>query len=509
MDWLSNTHVCELGSAENDLIQVLLTKFSLSRHGTKAILEVSFDEKTPTIRRREAKRVLIQSMQDFASKANSYQEALDALLLTNTTSEFIHNDLDFAFRFASGGTLPILDMEGEEYYCLFYRDVYPIGWNIANGACDSLVELQNPILTIRRELCEELIIIDFDSGKDYVFSWEEGKTLQLPEYSSARSLWQQFFDKDFRDLRPEKISPQWQDGPDKLTIKMGDNTPKNILGCFLNINALDFGIEVDKIMRLKVTKDVVLLDGEIENGKLLNRPIGLFEVNKIEEQVKAGSKEYIPDCVFFGGTPHPHKSMEEIISEKYLPWLRKEGLRKREQISALVDTKEKYDLCPVTSSIIQRNIANRSTSLRRHKKKLFISYSSIDEDFARKVYTDLEQMGISCWFAPEDLEIGQYIEDVIHKAIHDGEKVLLVLSEHSINSPWVKREVQTAFDLEKKSGKRILLPIKIDNAVNNSVSRWVYDITKRLIGDFTDWNDCATYDTALNRLIRDLKKQIY
>lgn len=36
----------------------------------------------------------------------------------------------------------------------------------------------------------------------------------------------------------------------------------------------------------------------------------------------------------------------------------------------------------------------------------FISYSSKDEEFARRLYADLQSNNVRCWFAPEDLDIG-------------------------------------------------------------------------------------------------------
>jgi hypothetical protein len=75
---------------------------------------------------------------------------------------------------------------------------------------------------------------------------------------------------------------------------------------------------------------------------------------------------------------------------------------------------------------------------------VFISYSSKDEDFARRLRLDLKRKGVRCWFAPEDLKIGARIRPAIDEAIQKHDKLLLVLSEHSIDSPWVEQEVETA-----------------------------------------------------------------
>jgi hypothetical protein len=36
----------------------------------------------------------------------------------------------------------------------------------------------------------------------------------------------------------------------------------------------------------------------------------------------------------------------------------------------------------------------------------FISYSSRDEALAQRLHADLQVDGVRCWFAPEDLKIG-------------------------------------------------------------------------------------------------------
>jgi hypothetical protein len=70
----------------------------------------------------------------------------------------------------------------------------------------------------------------------------------------------------------------------------------------------------------------------------------------------------------------------------------------------------------------------------------FISYSVKDDEFARRIYDDLQSNGVRCWFAPHDLPIGKEILGGIDEGIRLRDKVLLVLSEHSIRSVWVKRK---------------------------------------------------------------------
>ena len=137
---------------------------------------------------------------------------------------------------------------------------------------------------------------------------------------------------------------------------------------------------------------------------------------------------------------------------------------------------------------------------------LFISYSSTDDAFARRLHADLQDTGVRCWFAPEDLKIGDEIRPAIDSAIRLRDKLLLILSERSIESQWVKDEVEAAYEEEDRRGKTILFPIRLDDAVMDTSEAWAAKLRRqRNIGDFTDWKDHDAYQSAFDRLLRDLK----
>jgi hypothetical protein len=139
-----------LWMAQNHFLEVLITHFTLLRrkdgHGVE--LEVHFDQETPAVWSDLGKYDVQNMIVDFAAEAARYQKELDAFLLNGRDTVYEFNDPHFPFRYASGGTLPIVRMGEKEYYCLFYRDVYPVGWNIANGGCDNIEELLHPVDTI-------------------------------------------------------------------------------------------------------------------------------------------------------------------------------------------------------------------------------------------------------------------------------------------------------------------------------------------------------------------------
>lgn len=138
----------------------------------------------------------------------------------------------------------------------------------------------------------------------------------------------------------------------------------------------------------------------------------------------------------------------------------------------------------------------------------FISYSSKDQHVAVRLHADLQSNGVRCWFAPEDLKIGAKLRDSFDEAIRLHDKLLVVLSEHSVNSAWVEKEVETAFEKERQQNRTVLFPILLDDAVMETKQAWAADIRRtRHIGNFRQWKDHQSYEDAFRRLLRDLRAE--
>jgi hypothetical protein len=136
----------------------------------------------------------------------------------------------------------------------------------------------------------------------------------------------------------------------------------------------------------------------------------------------------------------------------------------------------------------------------------FISYSTKDQEFAERLHADLQNNGVRCWFAPEDLKIGDKFRVRIDESIRIYGKLLLILSEHSIASDWVEKEVETAMEKEREEKRTVLFPVRLDDAVMESKTGWAADVRRtRHIGDFTRWKTHDPYQKVFTRLLRDLK----
>ena len=138
----------------------------------------------------------------------------------------------------------------------------------------------------------------------------------------------------------------------------------------------------------------------------------------------------------------------------------------------------------------------------------FISYSTKDQRFADRLHADLQSKGVRCWLATEDLKIGDRFRQRIDESIRLHDKLLLILSEHSVGSAWVEQEMESAFEKEVRHKRDVVFPIRIDDAVMDTDAAWAASIRRtRHIGDFTRWKDHDSYQKAFERLLRDLKAE--
>lgn len=141
----------------------------------------------------------------------------------------------------------------------------------------------------------------------------------------------------------------------------------------------------------------------------------------------------------------------------------------------------------------------------------FISYSSHDEHFARRLYNDLQANGVRVWFAPHDLKTGDPFRDKIDEAVRLYDKLIVVLSKNSIKSDWVQTEIETGYEKERQLKKHrgkdspVLFPLRLDDSIMRTKMAWAANIRRtRHIADFTKWENPIVYQGVMNKLLSDL-----
>ncbi len=125
----------------------------------------------------------------------------------------------------------------------------------------------------------------------------------------------------------------------------------------------------------------------------------------------------------------------------------------------------------------------------------FISYSHQDEAFARRLFSRLREAKLRVWYAPEDMRAGRKVHEQIEAAIRVQDKLLLLLSQASMQSEWVKTEIYHARQREQREGRQILFPVGL--VPFKEIGQWkafdadsgkdmARDIREYLIPDFSE-----------------------
>src|SRR5215475_12109824 len=86
---------------------------------------------------------------------------------------------------------------------------------------------------------------------------------------------------------------------------------------------------------------------------------------------------------------------------------------------------------------------------------IFISYKREEQLIARKLADALEKEGWSVWWDPK-LRASEHFDDVIEKALKEAKCVVVMWSERSVQSRYVRNEATYALDLDK------LVPVAIE-----------------------------------------------
>jgi hypothetical protein len=148
----------------------------------------------------------------------------------------------------------------------------------------------------------------------------------------------------------------------------------------------------------------------------------------------------------------------------------------------------------------------------------FISYSTEDQDFAARLHADLQNKGVRCWFAPHDVQGGKYLHEQIDNAIQVYDRLLLILSEASIHSEWVKTEISKARKREMLDNRRMLFPVRLIDF--ETLQQWecfdadigkdsAREIREYYVPDFSSWKNHDFYQVEFEKLLRDLKTEAH
>lgn len=147
----------------------------------------------------------------------------------------------------------------------------------------------------------------------------------------------------------------------------------------------------------------------------------------------------------------------------------------------------------------------------------FISYSSLDKAFAKRLHDALQGRGVRCWLDEHQILPGDKIHHEIDQGIKLWDKVLLCCSENSLGegtSWWVENEIESAFkkerSLRKQKGEDVLalIPLDLDGYLFSDDCENAYQsqIQSRNAGRFQGWESSNDlFEEELDKVVRALR----
>ena len=455
----------KLGDTSHDFLQVLLPEFVLTRKGKGVQLDLSLSDDLDTIRK-ESEKWIINKKYNNRTNMKNLEVNLDTFKTSDNILSCRFNCSKYPLRYANGGVLPIIRLDGNDFFCFFYRCVFPAGWNIANGGSNTFDDLLHPSKIVNREFLEELFFFDHENKFQYCIDTNPDN-YSSGTYKESYKLWK----KKLNNLNIDKYEKlplplKWVDGPDSINIHSNHKT-SSTEGIFVNITPGDNAIEIDRMALINMKNEIVLLDGEVDKI-LINRIIGLFRVDKVLKTLD--NKNFIPDLIFYNGEKHEPSRMDYLLESSYFPSHHKAGIRTSRQDTYYRNLTEKYDLCPITRSLVEKYSEwtkkpedetafphyDPQSKKEKTNYEVFVSYKSEDTDIALWLYDFLKGNKLQTFCSEKSIQLmgeSDYAR-VIDKAL-DQSAFLIILGTQPeyLDSGWVSYEWRSFLN-EIHSGRK-------------------------------------------------------
>jgi hypothetical protein len=95
-------------------------------------------------------------------------------------------------------------------------------------------------------------------------------------------------------------------------------------------------------------------------------------------------------------------------------------------------------------------------------QSIFLCHSSADKPMVRRIGQALTEKGSRVWLDEAEILVGDSILEKVQTGIEKSDFLGVILSPRSVESIWVKKEVEAALTQEMESGRIKVLPILIE-----------------------------------------------
>ncbi|MGI8815207.1 MAG: toll/interleukin-1 receptor domain-containing protein, partial [Pseudonocardia sp.] len=137
--------------------------------------------------------------------------------------------------------------------------------------------------------------------------------------------------------------------------------------------------------------------------------------------------------------------------------------------------------------------------------EVFISHASADDGFVAQLRQRLERHGVPVWVDSRNLRGGDQLAPEIEAAIEAASHVLVVLSPDTVNSPWVRCEVDKGLEVQRAraDGYRVV-PLLLPGVTPQALGLWFPEVPVGVAGEVGPGGLSAALPGVLTALGRRL-----
>lgn len=105
--------------------------------------------------------------------------------------------------------------------------------------------------------------------------------------------------------------------------------------------------------------------------------------------------------------------------------------------------------------------------------QIFISHATADDAFVKQLREALEGQQVPVWFDSRELRGGAKLAPAIKAAIKQARHFIVVLSPNTVNSPWVRKEIKMALQVQKRRGDDYrVIPLLLPGITPSALLLW-------------------------------------
>lgn len=134
----------------------------------------------------------------------------------------------------------------------------------------------------------------------------------------------------------------------------------------------------------------------------------------------------------------------------------------------------------------------------RNRPRVFLSHSKTDVAFVSRLYNDLRQCQIDPWYDSVDIRHGEpWLDTIFEGGIPTCDCILVYLTEYSIESTMVKKEIDASLIQKLKDSRIGLLPYVSNSSLREKLRPDIQSL------QIPEWND-DNYHTLLPIVVAEI-----